>query len=126
MAKRATATTERWTEATKWREDDALAALSAWAESGESMARFARSRGIAAQRLSRWKRHLELRSGGAAAAAETGAFVPVKLRGTEGIAIGAPLMVTLADGTRIEVRELDAGTAAWVAALLRARAESQP
>jgi|SRR3990172_284996 len=41
-----------------WREADARAVIEAWQESGQSIARYARSRNIHPERLARWERKL--------------------------------------------------------------------
>ena len=103
----------------RWGADDARAVLQAWATSGESVAAFARRHGLVAQRLLWWRRRL-----GVAAASKQAAptFIPVAVRNSQTPnGTRAPLVVTLAhDDVRVEVHDVDASTAAWVATLARA------
>jgi hypothetical protein len=53
---------EAWKRAARslyWREDEARAVITAWKQSGETVAEFCRANGVAAARLSRWLVRLE-------------------------------------------------------------------
>lgn len=95
----------------RWSEGEARAAMAAWEESGLSGATFARTKGIDSQRLFWW------RSRFAREAATRPAFLPVIAKPSPERA-SAALIVTTSRGSRIEVCEVDAATAAWVAAVL--------
>jgi transposase-like protein len=95
----------------RWTEDEARAVLAAWAESGQSGAEFARARGLVAQRLFWWRRRF------ARSALSAAAFVPMVANPLAALGSVA-LVVTTASGARIEVFEVDASTAAWVAAVI--------
>ncbi|HEU4411696.1 MAG TPA: hypothetical protein VFS43_41015 [Polyangiaceae bacterium] len=101
---------ERWTEAR------ARAVLDAWERSGLTLAAFARQRGLGPQRLAWWRKRLAETSHGTSPSPVS--LVPVTLRPAPAIALGAPVAITARDGVRIEVRDVGAVTAAWVAALL--------
>ena len=114
MAKTSTGGTNRWTER------EGRAAIAAWERSGLGAAAFARSRGVDVQRLFWWRRRLET---GGAAPAPTPAKAPglVPLVAVSREVEREPrcaLVVTTPAGVRIEVREVDASTAAWVASLV--------
>lgn len=97
-----------------WTAKEARAVLEAWEKSGESGAAFARSIGVVAQRLFWWRRRL-----GHGAPSGRTTFVPVVATTTAQPGHERPaLVVTTARGARIEVHEVDAATAAWVAAVL--------
>jgi hypothetical protein len=106
----------------RWTEKQARAVLEAWRRSGQSVAAFADAIGVVPQRLYWWKSRL-----GAGSTAPT--FVPVVEKQSRSFAgavtipcpsprSSATLVVVLTDGVRIEVHEVDASTAAWVAAVL--------
>lgn len=97
----------------KWTEQHARAVLGALDASGESVSAFARKIGVVPQRLHWWRRRLAC---DAIAPAETRrpAFVPVIA--SRACDAGAPaLVVSTPCGARIEVHEVNASTAAWVA-----------
>jgi hypothetical protein len=112
MPKRTTAVARTWTT------DQARAVLDEWDASGKSGAAFARSIGVVPQRLFWWRARL----GHGAGPGKTAALVPVQVRPTLLGAACAPVVVTTPAGVRIEVGEVDAATAAWVAAVLGGQA----
>ena len=112
----------------RWTQKKARAVLGAWRRSGQSGAAFAKAIGVVPQRLYWWKRRLPEGSA-------VPAFVPVvavasglaaSRRAATGpqlssaISTTAPAAVVVMSmrGVRIEVYEVDASTAAWVAAVL--------
>ena len=117
----------------RWREHDARHALDAWEKSGESLYSFALRVGISPKRLYWWRQRLAQSS---PPKSPVPAFVPVIVRPPEALSnasprtaiaqrpiVGAsvassPLSITVSDATRIDIRELDAATALWVATLL--------
>lgn len=103
--------------AEKWTEQDARRVLEAWEKSGETVAGFARRQGLVPQRLFWWRKRLER----VATSEPKPAFIPVTVRAaaTWREVERAVVVVTAGDGVRVEVREVDAATAAWVAALLQ-------
>lgn len=116
MAKRATAKESAKTvRREKWTEQDARRVLKEWDASGESAAGFARRLGVIPQRLFWWRKRL----GPALSSEAKPTFVPVTVRPAleTSMAVGVPIVLTVGDGIRVEVRELDVRTAAWVAAL---------
>lgn len=102
--------------AKRWTEQDARRVLEEWEKSGETVAEFARLRGLVPQRLFWWRKRLER----VASCESKPAFIPVTVRAAaewreaERVAV----VVTAGDGVRVEVREVDGATAAWVAALV--------
>jgi len=88
----------------KWTEEDAREALAALEASGESVSAFGRRLGIVPQRLLWWRSRLKR---------ATLSFVPVEVRGL------STVVVIAEDGTRVEVSTSEAGSAEWVATLLR-------
>ena len=107
---------ERWTEAR------ARAMLEAWDRSGLTLSAFARQRGVEPQRLAWWRKRLSERS--RLTSGSPVSLVPVTLRPAPPIALGVSVAITSRGGARIEVREVGAVTAAWVAALLVALDEA--
>jgi hypothetical protein len=106
-----------------WSEQEAREVLAKWAASGETMWGFARARGLTPQRVAWWRK--KLGGGGAertpaCGVAET--FVPVMVRAREVSRVGveaapSPVVVGVGEAVRVEVRELSAQSAAWVARL---------
>jgi hypothetical protein len=85
--------------------------IAAWKRSGRGGNEYARSIGVVPQRLFWWRRRL----------AEQGAsgpatLIPVTIRSAA--MATAPIVITTTAGARIEVNEIDATTAGWVAAVL--------
>ena len=91
-------------EGRNWTERDAREVLAACEASEESAAGFARRLGIDVHRLWRWRSRLSVTSS---------SFVPVEVRG-----LVPALVVTTADGVRVEVSTADATSAEWVATVL--------
>jgi len=115
MARRATAIRRTWTA------DEARAVLDRWEASGESGASFAGSIGVVPQRLFWWRKRLEHERAaglGRGGVKKSPTFAPVEVRPAAVVALCAPVVVTTPAGVRIEVGEVDAATAAWVAAVL--------
>ncbi|HEY3452298.1 MAG TPA: transposase, partial [Myxococcales bacterium] len=96
-----------------WTEDEARLVLDACEESGESVAAFARRMGLGAYRLFWWRKRL-----GQVAPAPA-AFVPLVVREATSVSPRQPAAVLVRGSVRIELRTLDADSAAWAAALLR-------
>lgn len=111
-----TSTRERWTEAR------ARAVLEAWDRSGLTLSAFARQRGVGPQRLAWWRKRLSERS--RVTNSPPVSLVPVTVRPAPAIALGVPVAITSRGGARIEVRDVGAVTAAWVAALIVALDEA--
>ena len=105
-----------------WTADEAREVLAAWAKSGESCAAFARRRGLVPQRLLWWRQRLAAsqEQSSTQTNAELTRFVPVTVavREARREATESAVVVTVGDEIRIEVREVDASTAAWVAQLV--------
>ena len=98
--------------ASRWTESEARGVLAQWRSSGESLAEFARRRGVQQQRLAWWLKRL-----GSVAAP---AFLPVAVRGeVEWPVVGAAVAIDAAGDVRVELRALDAASAEWVALLSR-------
>jgi transposase-like protein len=95
----------------QWTEREAREVIAAWDESGQSGSAFARSMGTNPQRLFWWRRRL------APTSSRGPMFVPV-IATPSPVRASATLVVTMGNGARIEVGEVNAETAAWVAAVL--------
>jgi transposase-like protein len=116
----------------KWSEEEGRFVVAAWEESGESVPTFARGAGLFPQRVYWWKERLG--RGGepartAVVTASTSTFVPLTVRAEEpaprGLS-GAAVTVVVSSELRIEVAELDATSAAWVATLVKSLGEVEP
>jgi len=110
----------------RWTEEEGRRVVEAWQASGESVLSFARRSGLLPQRVYWWVRRLRRSAGQDAPAPESAplTFVPVALRA---LSASTPSGVTVVLGpdSRIEVGELDAQSASWVATVLRSlRSES--
>ena len=81
-----------------WTEDEARTVLAELAKSGESLAAFARTRGLPAQRLRYWKKRI-------GAAKSVPAFLPVSWPAAAPTASGAPMMEIVTGGITLRVRE---------------------
>jgi hypothetical protein len=97
---------------TRWSESEARAVMAAWEESGLSGAAYARMKGIGSERLFWWRSRFARE-----ASLTKPVFVPVIAKASPERA-SAALIVTTSRGSRIEVCEVDAETAAWVVAVL--------
>jgi len=99
----------------KWTEEEAREVLGAWEASGEGLTAFGRRLGVVPQRLAWWRDRI-----GRPKAPPRGSWVPVDVRG-----LSAAIVVS-EGSTRIEVGVADAGSAEWVALLVRALRGSRP
>jgi transposase-like protein len=100
---------QRWRQ---WTEAEARAALAELAESGESLASFARRKGVSSNRLVYWRRRVGESS-----------FVEVRLPAAGSPSDGAHIEIVVG-GVAVRVREeMDVGR---VAALVRALAGREP
>ncbi len=116
----------------KWSEEEGRFVVEAWEASGESVPTFARGAGLFPQRVYWWKERLG-RGGDTArpalGAASTTTFVPLTVRAEEAAPLGLPgaaVTVVVSSELRIEVAELDATSAAWVATLVKSLGEVGP
>lgn len=108
MAEQKTGGLKRWSEA------EARHVLATWEASGKSIGAFARAKGVTAQRLYWWRERLAKVDEPAAPR-----FVPVVVKAPAvRLESSAAVVVTTPAGARVEVREVNATTAAWVVALL--------
>lgn len=106
----------RWQQ---WSPEEAQEVLKEWRASGLPLGRFARQRGLGAERLRWWKKRLgdwsEKRGG-----TQKGALVPVVL--TEQVAaveVGrVPVVVRVPGGIVVEVAEPTAVSAQWLAGVV--------
>lgn len=103
-----------------------------WEASGESVPTFARGAGLFPQRVYWWKERLG-RGGDtttpALMATSNSTFVPLTVRAEEAAPLGLPcaaVTVVVSPEVRIEVAELDATSAAWVARLVKSLGEVRP
>jgi len=99
----------------QWSEEDGRTVVNAWETSGESVGSFARRCGLVPQRVHWWVNRMGRRQ------ATAPAFVPVTVRSTS-----AAVTVVTGGGVRVDVTELDATSAAWVATLVRTLGEVMP
>jgi hypothetical protein len=101
----------------RWTRKYATGLVARWVASGESGAAFARKLGVDPQRLFWWRRRV-----GAAPGCDEGgarpAFVPVVATATAIAVSRPPVSISMVDGTRVDVWEIDASSAAWVASLV--------
>ncbi len=107
----------------RWTESRARAVLDTWQRSGQTLAGFARQRGLEPQRLTWWRTRLSRTSSGGTPSPPV-SLIPVTVRPAPAIALGVPVAITSRGGARIEVRDVGAVTAAWVAALIVALDEA--
>lgn len=122
------ATTEKWLGELRgsrpWTETEGRRVVGAWEASGESVAVFARRAGLVPRRVYWWRERLGGGRGEVPAREAPGpTFLPVTVRAMPTPAAGAAVTVCTREGLRVEVKELDATSAAWVAALVRSLAE---
>jgi transposase-like protein len=109
----------------RWTEEEARDAIAAWSSSGMTVCAYAQQLGITAQKLYWWRQKIAARSPASsrprASATAPPPFVPVQVRASLAAGLGdAPIVITLGQ-LRVEVREVDAATAAWVGTLLSSR-----
>jgi hypothetical protein len=113
-----------------WTEPEARRVIEAWKASGETVSAFARRAGLLRQRVYCWRERLGFAPAKEAAAVHEAlemsvpAFLPVTVSAPLAPSASAAVTVCTRDGLRIEVAELDAMSAAWVASLVRSLAES--
>ena len=106
----------------RWSETDARSMLVALQRSGQSVAAFARSQGVTAQRIYWWRQRLGP-TGGRAAVPDDVGLAPVRIRYEDTVGLGpadlgAPVIVVRSlGGVVIEVPS--SVSANWIAALLR-------
>jgi len=124
----------------KWTEEQARFVLEACRASGEPPTTFARRWGFYSQRMYWWKERFrrtdaEASDPGAMAATSTSTFLPMTVRDEHDVSLEtlgaaftavAPVTVVVSPDVRIEVTELDAASAAWVAALVKSLREVSP
>jgi hypothetical protein len=106
-----------------WTEQDARLVLDALAGSGETVAGFAQRMKLVPQRLFWWRKRLRSGTRGRSESA-LAKFVPMVVR-PEAPGQGQPgngVAISLG-AVRVDVRELSAATAAWVATVVRALSE---
>ena len=77
------------------------------------------------QRIYWWKERLGRGRGGASALTAAPAFVPMTVRSAPVAMASAAVTVIAGEGLRIEVAELDATSAAWVATLVKTLREER-
>ena len=104
-----------------WTEEDARFVLDACASSGETLEAFARRMKLVPQRLQWWRKRLGPGVGrGKAAVDEAPTFLPVVVRPVPApSAPGEGGAVLVRGDVRLEVRELDARSAGWVATVMK-------
>lgn len=109
----------------QWSAAEARRVVEAWVRSGESLTAFARSAGLVPQRVSWWRKQLGIAGARteSGAAGVTAAFVPVVVKSSQQKQVEAAAVVVAFGGVRMEVRDLDDSSAAWVARVLRTVAE---
>lgn len=112
----------------RWSEEEGRLVIEAWEASGESVPVFARRVGLFPQRVYWWKERLGRTDAASAttSTALTSTFVPMTVRGEGAAPLGAAraaVTVVVSPEVRIEVTELDATSAAWVATLVRSLRE---
>jgi transposase-like protein len=95
----------------RWREPDARRVVARWRESGLSACAFARANGLAdEQRLSWWRKRLEKKGETTALAPLT--FIPAEMTGA-----AAATVVRLPGGVVLELADVAAVPASWIATL---------
>lgn len=99
---------ERWTAAA------ASSVLVELEESGQSIAAFARDRGLHPVRLARWRKRLASVPRTAPAP-----LVPVTVNGARSIRVGSAGIVIETGAMRVEVHDYEPAAAAWIAELIR-------
>jgi transposase-like protein len=109
-----------------WTEEEGRRVVEAWKASQETVHAFARRTGLVADRVYRWRRRLGAEATGEGPGGRGAtAFLPVivRERSSVGASSGAAVTLCTREGLRVEVAALDAGSAAWVATLMRALGE---
>jgi hypothetical protein len=116
----------------KWSEEEGRFVVEAWEASGESVPAFARGAGLFPQRVYWWKERLGRgvdTTRPALVTASTSSFVPLTVRAEGAAPLGMPgaaVTVVVNSDLRIEVADLDATSAAWVAKLVKSLGEVGP
>lgn len=101
----------------QWTEVEARGALEAWKRSGQSIERFARSRGLVPQRFYWWKKKLAF--GEREDKSRAIALLPVRITESGGTRRGEPVTVLLRSGHILKVgRDFDEVAFARVVAVL--------
>lgn len=95
-----------------WTEEEARVVLDQWRESGESLAEFARKRGLGAQRLYWWRKRLS----GRARSTALISFVPAKVVSKVEASGGLGVVVRLPNEVSVDLGD---ASPAWVAELIR-------
>jgi hypothetical protein len=93
-----------------WTEEDARFVLDHWRQSGDSLAEFARKRGLCAARLYWWRKRLGERS------TTLISLVPAQVTGEVGASGGLGVVVRLPSGVSMELGD---ASPTWVAELIR-------
>ena len=109
-----------------WKRDDAVRVLSDWAQSGESMAGFARRHRLGLHRLQWWRG--QLKDAEQVAGAQALRLVPAVVRAPL-LSVGtvrAAVSVVTDDGTRVEIVDPQHAQPQWVAALVFALKQGRP
>ena len=115
----------------RWSEEEGRFVVEAWEASGESVPSFAQRAGLIPQRVYWWKERLRRVDAAKSSPAKhsASAFVPVTVRAEAAAPLGllgAVVTVVVRPALRIEVTELDATSAAWVATLVQSLGEMRP
>jgi len=125
-------TTESWVVKLRgsrpWTEDEGRQVIEAWSESGQTVAEFARQKGLKSKRVYWWRERLGAAPealGGVEVGGELAPLVPVVVRvpTEQPPGMSVPVAVSLRGGVRVEVATLDAVSSAWVASLVRSLGE---
>jgi transposase-like protein len=109
-----------------WTRAEGERVIEAWKASQQPVAEFAQRMGLHVGRVYRWRRRLGDEAAQARKADGAPAFLPVIVRGTwpaEEPSTRGAVMVLMREGVRVEVTELGAESAEWVARLVRALGE---
>jgi hypothetical protein len=109
----------------RWREEEGRLVVEAWEASGASVPSFAQRVGLLPQRVYWWKDRLRRSTAAKSVTATVSAptVIPMSVRAEVGPPRGAGVTVVLSPEVRIEMAELDAMSAAWVATLVKSLRE---
>lgn len=112
----------------RWSEEEGRLVIEAWEASGASVPIFAQRVGLLPQRVYWWKERLRRSTAAKSVTATVSppTFIPMSVRTEAGPPRGAGLTVVLSPEVRIDIAELDATSAAWVATLVRSLQEARP
>jgi len=114
MGTRRTGTKNRWKQ---WKPAQARRALAGWRASGLPLARYARRRGVSARRLSWWRDRLGEWSDGAPGGGGA-RLVPAIVTSAPVVAPAVAVTVRLPGEVTLEVSDVAAVSAEWVAAVV--------